>query len=143
MREAAEQAVARLHEHDIPVRPTATATFNADHAYGTADGALSAAFPDLGGTVTDAVEARRVLAASPAHRKPPPAVGAVVDRLAPEGRALGGEPGALVTAGDSGGGGLPHARRRPGPRLLPGEPHRLLPDRRAPAPVLAVPRPGR
>ncbi len=83
MREAAEQAVARLHEHDIPARPTATATFNADHAYGTADDALSAAFPDLGGTVTDAVEARRVLAASPAHRKPPSAVGAVVDRPIP------------------------------------------------------------
>ncbi|MFF8657200.1 hypothetical protein [Streptomyces huasconensis] len=72
MREAAEQAVARLHEQDIPVPPTSTTTFNADHAYGTADDALSAAFPDLGDTVTDAVEARRVLAASPAHRKPPP-----------------------------------------------------------------------
>ncbi|MFH8486799.1 LLM class flavin-dependent oxidoreductase [Streptomyces longisporoflavus] len=41
MREAAEQVVARLHEHDIPVRPAATATFNADHAYGTADDAIA------------------------------------------------------------------------------------------------------
>ncbi|MGW7070397.1 LLM class flavin-dependent oxidoreductase [Streptomyces sp. NPDC054855] len=41
MREAAEQVVARLHEHDIPVRPTSTATFNADHAYGTADDAIA------------------------------------------------------------------------------------------------------
>ncbi|MFD4653386.1 LLM class flavin-dependent oxidoreductase [Streptomyces sp. NPDC058441] len=41
MRRAAEQVVARLHEHRIPVRPTATATFNADHAYGTADDAIA------------------------------------------------------------------------------------------------------
>ncbi|MEU1117035.1 MULTISPECIES: LLM class flavin-dependent oxidoreductase [unclassified Streptomyces] len=41
MRRAAEQVVARLHEHDIPVRPTSTATFNADHAYGTADDAIA------------------------------------------------------------------------------------------------------
>ncbi|MET9547194.1 LLM class flavin-dependent oxidoreductase [Streptomyces sp. NPDC006627] len=41
MREAAEQVVARLHEHNIPVRPTSTATFNADHAYGTADDAIA------------------------------------------------------------------------------------------------------
>ncbi|MFZ3572411.1 LLM class flavin-dependent oxidoreductase [Streptomyces sp. BH097] len=41
MRRAAEQVVARLHEHHIPVRPTATATFNADHAYGTADDAIA------------------------------------------------------------------------------------------------------
>jgi alkanesulfonate monooxygenase SsuD/methylene tetrahydromethanopterin reductase-like flavin-dependent oxidoreductase (luciferase family) len=41
MREAAEQLVARLHEQQIPVRPTATATFNADHAYGTADDAIA------------------------------------------------------------------------------------------------------
>ncbi|MDQ8706388.1 LLM class flavin-dependent oxidoreductase [Streptomyces sp. LHD-70] len=40
MRRAAEQVVARLHEHSIPVRPTSTATFNADHAYGTADDAI-------------------------------------------------------------------------------------------------------
>ncbi|MCB5166687.1 LLM class flavin-dependent oxidoreductase [Streptomyces bambusae] len=38
---AAEQVVARLHEQDIPVRPTATATFHADHAYGTADDAIA------------------------------------------------------------------------------------------------------
>ncbi|MFI7009536.1 LLM class flavin-dependent oxidoreductase [Streptomyces sp. NPDC050145] len=41
MREAAEQVVARLHEQRIPVRPTATATFNADHAYGTAEDAIA------------------------------------------------------------------------------------------------------
>ncbi|MGW0532386.1 LLM class flavin-dependent oxidoreductase [Streptomyces sp. NPDC003032] len=41
MREAAEQVVARLNEHNIPVRPTSTATFNADHAYGTADDAIA------------------------------------------------------------------------------------------------------
>ncbi|WP_425837572.1 LLM class flavin-dependent oxidoreductase [Streptomyces fractus] len=41
MRRAAEQVVARLNEHHIPVRPTATATFNADHAYGTADDAIA------------------------------------------------------------------------------------------------------
>ncbi len=41
MRRAAEQVVARLHELDIPVRPTSTATFNADHAYGTADDAIA------------------------------------------------------------------------------------------------------
>ncbi|MEV0258286.1 alpha/beta hydrolase [Streptomyces sp. NPDC050732] len=50
--------------------------------------ALAAAFPDLGGTVTDAVEARRVLAAAPASGKTPTAVGAVVDRTIP------GPPGA-------------------------------------------------
>lgn len=53
--------------------------------------ALTAAFPDLGGTVTDAVEARRILAAapaSPASAKTPPAVGAVTDRTIP------GPPGA-------------------------------------------------
>ncbi len=45
--------------------------------------ALSAAFPDLGGTVTDAVEARRILAAAPAAPKAPLAVGTVVDRTVP------------------------------------------------------------
>ncbi|MEV0321362.1 alpha/beta hydrolase [Streptomyces sp. NPDC050658] len=43
--------------------------------------ALSAAFPDLGGAVTDAAEARRALAAKPA--KDAPAVGTVEDRLIP------------------------------------------------------------
>ncbi|MGW6063052.1 alpha/beta hydrolase [Streptomyces sp. NPDC055189] len=45
--------------------------------------ALSAAFPDLGGTVTDAAEARRILAAAPAQGKTPPPVGAVSDRNIP------------------------------------------------------------
>ncbi|MEV5978550.1 alpha/beta hydrolase [Streptomyces sp. NPDC052114] len=50
--------------------------------------ALAAAFPDLGGTVTDAVEARRILAAAPAAPKAPPAVATVEDRTVP------GPPGA-------------------------------------------------
>ncbi|HEY9374335.1 LLM class flavin-dependent oxidoreductase [Streptomyces sp.] len=41
MRQAAEQVVARLNEQRIPVKPTATATFNADHAYGSADDAIA------------------------------------------------------------------------------------------------------
>ncbi|WP_137990898.1 LLM class flavin-dependent oxidoreductase [Streptomyces vilmorinianum] len=41
MRRAAEQVVARLHEQRIPVRPSATATFNAEHAYGTAEDAIA------------------------------------------------------------------------------------------------------
>ncbi|MEV7194167.1 alpha/beta hydrolase [Streptomyces sp. NPDC093510] len=45
--------------------------------------ALTAAFPDLGGAVTDAVEARRILAAAPASGKPSPAVGEVTDRTVP------------------------------------------------------------
>lgn len=49
---------------------------------------LARAFPDLGGAVTDAGEARRVLAAASASREAPPAVGAVVDRAVP------GPPGA-------------------------------------------------
>ncbi|MFE0104447.1 alpha/beta hydrolase [Streptomyces sp. NPDC059009] len=50
--------------------------------------ALTAHFPDLGRTVTDAVEARRILAAAPASPVEPPAVGAVEDRTIP------GPPGA-------------------------------------------------
>lgn len=50
--------------------------------------ALTAFFPDIGGTVTDAAEARRILAAAPAPPFPPPQVGAVSDRLVP------GPPGA-------------------------------------------------
>ncbi|WJV50427.1 alpha/beta hydrolase [Streptomyces flavofungini] len=50
--------------------------------------ALSEFFPDIGGTVTDAVEARRVLAAAPASPFPPPRVGSVSDRFVP------GPPGA-------------------------------------------------
>ena len=33
--------VAKLHEADIPARPAATGTFNAQHAYGTADDAIA------------------------------------------------------------------------------------------------------
>jgi alkanesulfonate monooxygenase SsuD/methylene tetrahydromethanopterin reductase-like flavin-dependent oxidoreductase (luciferase family) len=36
-----EQLVAKLHEANIPVSPTTTATFNIDHAYGTADRAIA------------------------------------------------------------------------------------------------------
>ncbi|NLU68156.1 LLM class flavin-dependent oxidoreductase [Streptomyces sp. HNM0574] len=41
MRRAAEQTVARLHEQDIPVRPNSTATFHAEHAYGSAADAIA------------------------------------------------------------------------------------------------------
>ena len=37
VRRSAELVVAKLHEANIPVSPTATATFNIDHAYGTAE----------------------------------------------------------------------------------------------------------
>ncbi|MFJ9173387.1 alpha/beta hydrolase [Streptomyces sp. NPDC102360] len=50
--------------------------------------AIAAAFPDLGGTVTDAAEARRILAAAPEPPFPAPVVGAVEDREIP------GPPGA-------------------------------------------------
>jgi alkanesulfonate monooxygenase SsuD/methylene tetrahydromethanopterin reductase-like flavin-dependent oxidoreductase (luciferase family) len=36
-----EALVARLHEAEIPVNPNTTATFNIDHAYGTADRAIA------------------------------------------------------------------------------------------------------
>ncbi|MGW1768299.1 alpha/beta hydrolase [Streptomyces sp. NPDC002073] len=45
--------------------------------------ALAAVFPDLGGAVTDAAEARRLLAAASRPAGPPPAVGAVNDRTVP------------------------------------------------------------
>ncbi|MFG2750513.1 alpha/beta hydrolase fold domain-containing protein [Streptomyces xanthophaeus] len=47
--------------------------------------ALAAAFPDLGGAVTDAAEARRILAAASAQAPPapPPVVGSVEDREIP------------------------------------------------------------
>ncbi|GAB2782388.1 LLM class flavin-dependent oxidoreductase [Streptomyces daliensis] len=41
MRAAEELMVARLHEQDIPVRPSSTATFQADHAYGSAEDAVA------------------------------------------------------------------------------------------------------
>ncbi len=50
--------------------------------------ALAAAFPDLGGSVTDAHEARRILAAAPRPPADPPRVGAVLARTVP------GPPGA-------------------------------------------------
>ncbi|MGW1883971.1 hypothetical protein [Streptomyces sp. NPDC001970] len=42
--------------------------------------AMAAVFPDVGGAVTDAVEARRILAAATAPPVPLPPVGAVRDR---------------------------------------------------------------
>ncbi|WP_327299314.1 LLM class flavin-dependent oxidoreductase [Streptomyces sp. NBC_01197] len=36
-----EELVARLHDANIPARPVDTGTFNADHAYGTADTAIA------------------------------------------------------------------------------------------------------
>ncbi|MBW5483805.1 alpha/beta hydrolase [Streptomyces bambusae] len=50
--------------------------------------AFSAVFPDVGGAVSDAVQARRIMAASPPPPGEPPAVGAVADRTVP------GPPGA-------------------------------------------------
>ncbi|MEU8888578.1 alpha/beta hydrolase [Streptomyces sp. NPDC048442] len=68
---------------------------------------LSSAFPDLGGAVTDAAEARRILAARPAPAAEPPAVGSVADRTVP------------------------------GPAGAPGIPVRVyLPDRPAPYPTV-------
>ena len=37
VRASAARVVAKLHEANVPVAPSATATFNIDHAYGTAD----------------------------------------------------------------------------------------------------------
>ncbi|WP_369244664.1 alpha/beta hydrolase [Streptomyces sp. R41] len=45
--------------------------------------AISVHFPDLGGAVTDAAEARRILAAAPAWPFEPPAVGSVENRAIP------------------------------------------------------------
>ncbi|WP_424215100.1 alpha/beta hydrolase [Streptomyces sp. BI20] len=45
--------------------------------------ALTGIFPDLGGAVTDAATARRILAAAPPSPVPPPPVGAVTERLVP------------------------------------------------------------
>lgn len=45
--------------------------------------AINAHFPDVGGTVTDAAEARRILAAGPAWPFEPPRVGSVEDRAIP------------------------------------------------------------
>ncbi|MCB5180204.1 alpha/beta hydrolase [Streptomyces antimicrobicus] len=69
--------------------------------------AFSAVFPDVGGAVTDAVEARRIMAATPPPATPPPAVGAVVDRTVP------GPPGAPPIPVRI---YLPDPGRRPGPR---------------------------
>ncbi|MFD4241435.1 alpha/beta hydrolase [Streptomyces sp. NPDC058525] len=54
--------------------------------------ALTSGFPDLGGSVTDAREARRILAAAPRPPADPPRVGAVEDRTVP------GPPGAPPVA---------------------------------------------
>ncbi|MEU6123050.1 alpha/beta hydrolase [Streptomyces sp. NPDC047123] len=73
--------------------------------------ALTASFPDLGGAVTDAAEARRILAAAagaaPARRGTPLAVGPVVDRTVP------GPPGAPEIPVRL---YLPDPERHPGPR---------------------------
>ncbi|MGW7365767.1 alpha/beta hydrolase [Streptomyces sp. NPDC054841] len=45
--------------------------------------AMSAVFPDVGGAVTDAAEARRILSAAPAPPDPLPPVGRVRDRTIP------------------------------------------------------------
>ncbi|MEU6992227.1 alpha/beta hydrolase [Streptomyces sp. NPDC046465] len=72
--------------------------------------ALAAAFPDLGGAVTDAGEARRILAAAPtssASGTARPAVGPVVDRTVP---GVPGAPGIPVRIY------LPEPDRHAGPR---------------------------
>ncbi|MFD4631802.1 alpha/beta hydrolase [Streptomyces sp. NPDC058284] len=69
--------------------------------------ALTAAFPDLGGAVTDAVEARRTLAAAPAYGRAPLPVGPVADRTVP------GPPGAPEVPVRV---YLPDPARHPGPR---------------------------
>ena len=45
-----ERVIAKLHEANVPVRPASTATFNIDHAYGTADHAIQFVerFRDIG-----------------------------------------------------------------------------------------------
>ncbi|MFF5445718.1 alpha/beta hydrolase [Streptomyces sp. NPDC012888] len=69
-----------------------------------ADG-LAAVFPDVGGSVTDAAEARRILAAAPRTPGEPPPVGAVADRTVP------GPPGAAP---------VPVRIYRPDPARWPG-----------------------
>ncbi|MEU9148354.1 alpha/beta hydrolase [Streptomyces sp. NPDC048349] len=67
--------------------------------------AMAAAFPDLGGGVTDAREARRILAAAPRPPAHPPRVPAALDRTVP------GPPGAPP---------VPVRIYRPDPRQWPG-----------------------
>ncbi|WP_328557063.1 MULTISPECIES: alpha/beta hydrolase [unclassified Streptomyces] len=59
----------------MPTRPTPDVLAFVD--------AVKSHFPDIGGTVTDAAEARRILAAAPAWPFEPPAVGSVEDRSVP------------------------------------------------------------
>ncbi|MFI5980442.1 alpha/beta hydrolase [Streptomyces sp. NPDC051555] len=67
--------------------------------------ALADAFPDVGGRVTDAATARRILAAIPAPPLPPPAVAGVEDRAVP---------------GPAGAPPLPVRVYRPDPEQWPG-----------------------
>ncbi|WP_330329023.1 alpha/beta hydrolase [Streptomyces sp. NBC_00536] len=67
--------------------------------------AMADAFPDVGGRVTDAAEARRILAAAPHSPFEPPAVGSVLDREIP---------------GPAGAPALPVRVYRPDPRQWPG-----------------------
>ncbi|MGW7417060.1 alpha/beta hydrolase [Streptomyces sp. NPDC054863] len=97
-------------EHDRPdptARPSVPVPDRLDPAARPLVDRMSAGFPDLGGAVTDAAQARRILAALPGPRTEPPAVGAVEDRTVP------------------------------GPAGAPGIPVRLyLPDRPAPYPTV-------
>ncbi|MGW5847568.1 alpha/beta hydrolase [Streptomyces sp. NPDC055254] len=68
---------------------------------------LAAGFPDVGGAVTDAAEARRILAAASRRPARPPRVGAVEDRVVP------GPPGAPPLPVRV---YLPDPARWPGPR---------------------------
>ncbi|MFD3695446.1 alpha/beta hydrolase [Streptomyces sp. NPDC058646] len=89
---------------DLPARPFADRLDPAARPFADA---LAAAFPDVGGGVTDAGEARRILAAAPAPPGPPPAVGSVEDREVP------GPPGAPPLAVRV---YRPDPERWPGPR---------------------------
>ncbi|MER7759308.1 alpha/beta hydrolase [Streptomyces sp. NPDC097619] len=73
--------------------------------------ALAAVFPDLGGAVTDAAEARRILAAAPGEARPPLPVGAVTD---------------LSVPGPAGAPAVPVRVYRPGPGGPPGPRPTLL-----------------
>ncbi|MFK4071698.1 alpha/beta hydrolase [Streptomyces sp. NPDC029674] len=98
--------------------PTGPPDRLAPHARPLVD-ALTAAFPDLGGTVTDAVEARRILAAAPASARTPPAVAEVMDRTIPGPRGAPDLPVRIY---------LPHPERR--------DPHRQHPRPRPPRPTV-------
>ncbi|GHB02649.1 hypothetical protein GCM10010346_27100 [Streptomyces chryseus] len=66
---------------------------------------LAAAFPDLGGAVTDAVEGRRLVDALPRPPVEPPAVGEVTDTTVPGARGADGTPVRIYRPGPAAGSG--------------------------------------